>query len=118
MIVDDEPDVLETIGTIIEHEGYEIVKVKNGQDCLEKIEKKIPDLILLDIMMPGLTAREVVNGIYKKKKFSKIKIIYVTAVDLSEKEKKDLLKQKQVIAFIQKPFKIEEITSNVRKALK
>jgi CheY-like chemotaxis protein len=109
MVVDDEPDNRTTVKTILEREGYEVVTAVNGDDCLKKLkaDKVKPDLILMDIMMPGTPVRKVVEQI------TDIKIAYLSVVRTSEAEKEDLLKQKNIIGFLQKPFDVDEIIKKV-----
>ena len=67
MVVDDEADIRSSVKTILEKEGYEVITAVNGDDCLKKLEKGKPDLILLDIMMPGTPVREIVKKIKEVK---------------------------------------------------
>jgi len=62
MIVDDEADIRETIKTILEREGYNTILAIDGDDCLKKLETVKPNLILLDIMMPGTPVRDIVKA--------------------------------------------------------
>lgn len=59
MIVDDEPDILYLVKRILEREGYEVVDASNGEDALKKVKGEKPDLILLDVMMPGMDGWDV-----------------------------------------------------------
>lgn len=111
MIVDDQPDIRTTVKTLLEKNGYRVVTAVNGNDCLEKLKKMIPDLILLDIMMPGMPAKTVVE------KIKKPKIIFFSVVRTSEAEKENLLKNPIVVDFIQKPFKINEFLGIIKKNL-
>ena len=64
MIVDDEPDIKETVKTILEKDGYTVITAINGDDCLKQLETGLkPDLILMDIMMPGTPVREIIPKI-------------------------------------------------------
>lgn len=110
MVVDDEPDNRLTIKTVLEKNGYVVVTAVNGDDCLKKARKEKPDLILLDVMMPGTPVREVVP------KLKGIKIAYLTVVRTSEAEREDLVKGKNIVDFIQKPFEIRDLVRRVRKA--
>ena len=74
-------------------------------------------MILLDIMMPGVTAKEVVEEISKAEEYSRIKIIYVTAVNVSEAEEKDMLKLKHVVGFIKKPFNLKEMIGEIKNVI-
>jgi DNA-binding response OmpR family regulator len=109
MIVDDDPDIRMTVKTIMEKEGYEVIEAVNGDDCLKKLESLNPDLILLDIMMPGTPVNEVV------KKIKGIKVVFVSVVRTLEAEKEGLTNQKNVVGFIHKPFDIAELIKSVKK---
>lgn len=109
MIVDDEPDVRNTVKTVLEKAGYKIISAENADDCLKKLKTVKPDLVLLDIMMPGTPVREAVP------KMGKVKIAYLSVVRTSEAEKEDLMKSKNIVDFIQKPFDINDLLKRVKK---
>jgi DNA-binding response OmpR family regulator len=111
MIVDDEPDIRDTVKTILKKEGYNVVTAVSGDDCLKKINEK-PDLILMDIMMPGTPTKDIVN------KIKGIKIAYLSVVRVSEADKEDLMKNKNIVDYIQKPFNVKELVMRVKKILK
>ena len=108
MVVDDEDDIRNTVKTILEAQGYKVVTAINADDCLEKLKKNKPDLILMDIMMPGTPVREAVPKI-------KQKIAYLSVVRTSEAEKEELMKSKNIVDFIQKPFDVKELVKRVGK---
>ena len=112
LIVDDEPDIRDSIKTILETNGYIVEIAIDGDDCLEKISKVKPDLILLDIMMPGAPVEEVI------KKISGIKIAFMSVVRISEARKKGLFKQENIVDFLQKPFNISDLVNRVGLILK
>ncbi len=110
MVVDDEPDNITTVKTVLENNDYDVISAVSGDDCLKKLKgKKKPHLILMDIMMPGTPVREVV------KKIKGIKIAYLSVVRTSEAEKEELTKEKNIVDFIQKPFDIQELLEKVKK---
>jgi CheY-like chemotaxis protein len=116
MTVDDEPDIRSTIKTVLETAGFEVATAVNGDDCLAKLAKlakegRKPNLILMDIMMPGTPVREVLQ------KIDGIDVVYLSVVRISEAEKEDLLKQKNVVGFIQKPFDIDDLVKRVKNIL-
>lgn len=111
MVVDDEPDILNTIKTVLQKQGYNVITAVNGDDCLRKLRTEKPDLILMDIMMPGTPVRDIVP------KIKDIKIAYMTAVRISEAEKEELFKNKNIIGYIQKPFDIDKMLNQVKKML-
>jgi len=109
MIVDDEPDIRSSVKTILEKEGYKVVSATNADDALKKLATIKPNLILLDIMMPGTPVREAVP------KMKGVKIAYLSVVRTSEAEKEELTKSKNIVGFIQKPFEIKTLIQNVKK---
>ena len=110
MVVDDEPDITIPVKEVLERNKYEVVTAVNADDCLKKVQAgEKPDLILMDIIMPGTPVREVVP------KLGKIKIAYLSVVRTSESEKKDLMKNKNIVDIIQKPFKLTELVKRVKK---
>lgn len=109
MVVDDEPDIRDTVRTVLEKNGYRVVTAVNGDDCLKKLPKQKIDLILMDIMMPGTPVGKVVEKIKKNR------IAYLSVVRTSEAEKEDLLKSKNIVGFIQKPFDINDLLKRVKK---
>ncbi len=66
LIVDDESNIRLLYKTEFEHEGYEVALAENGMECLEKLERFQPDLVILDIKMPGIDGLETLNQILGK----------------------------------------------------
>ncbi len=118
MIVDDEPDVLLSVAQILEANNYRAIKAKDGHECLDKLKEEIPGVILLDIMMPGLTSKEILGMIEKDSRLAKIKIIFLTAVHLLEAEEEELLDSNQVVDFIEKPFAVRRMLDSIARAIK
>lgn len=111
LVVDDEPDVRDTVKMILEKKGYTVLTAVDGDDCLNMLHEKNPDLILLDIMMPGTPVKDVI------KQIENIKIAFLSVVRTSEAEKQDLLKQKNIVDFIQKPFDVNNLIKRVEVIL-
>lgn len=80
LIADDEPDILEIIQYNLKSEGYEVATAKNGNDALDLTKRFNPDLIILDIMMPGKTGIEVCNILRQQPAFNDTLIIFLTAL--------------------------------------
>jgi two-component system, OmpR family, alkaline phosphatase synthesis response regulator PhoP len=90
LIADDEPDILEIIQYNLQQEGYEVVTAKNGNDALALAKKHQPDLIILDIMMPGKNGIEVCNILRLQPAFNDTLIIFLTALSDEGTEVKGL----------------------------
>ncbi len=106
LVVDDEPDIRESVRMILEKNGYNVITAENGDECLEKV-KENPDLILLDIMMPGTPVSEVV------KKINDIKIAFMSVVRISDARKRGLTVQDNIVDFFQKPFNVTDLIDRV-----
>ncbi len=117
MIVDDEPGVVALIARILEANNYRTIKARDGQECLERVKEDVPDVILLDILMPGLTTREILSALEKDSRLSTVKIILLSAVHLLEAEEKGLLAGKQVVDFIEKSFTTRRLIEAIKKAI-
>jgi len=108
LVVDDEPDVRECVKTILENNGYRVITAVDGDDCLNILHEENPDLILLDIMMPGTPVEEVI------KQIEDIKIVFMSVVRMPIARRRGLCKQDNVIDFIQKPFDASELIGEVK----
>jgi two-component system, OmpR family, alkaline phosphatase synthesis response regulator PhoP len=79
LIADDEKDILELLEYALEKEGYEVYKAKDGEDTLQKAQDKLPNIVLLDIMMPKMDGIEVCRHLRKDPRFDETIIIILTA---------------------------------------
>ena len=111
MVVDDDPDVLFTVGKVLEHSGYHVTPANSGKECIEKLLQKVPDLILLDIMMPDMDGWEVLKEIRGKMALNSLPVAMLTAKSFSENtlRNRDF---KGLIEFVVKPFTKEKMTES------
>lgn len=79
LLVDDEPDILEIIGYNLSQEGYQIVTAKNGKEAIVKAKKELPQLIIMDVMMPEMDGMEACENIRKIPELSHTIIAFLTA---------------------------------------
>lgn len=116
LIADDEPHIVDLIKLSIGEEDYELLEASDGKEVLKIVAKKKPDLILLDIMMPGLDGYEVCRRLRQIPDTRDIVIAMVSA----KKEDYDILTgiDKGAIAYITKPFSPIELQEKVRELLK
>jgi CheY-like chemotaxis protein len=109
LVVDDEADNRTTVKTVLEKEGYIVETAINGDDALKKWKANKPALVVMDIMMPGTPVKEIIP------KMTGTKVVYLSVVRTSEAEKEDLMKSKNIVGFIQKPFDIKDLVTKVKK---
>jgi two-component system alkaline phosphatase synthesis response regulator PhoP len=79
LLVDDEPDILEFISYNLKKEGYRVVCAPNGAEALAVAKKEMPDLVILDIMMPGMDGIETCREIRENEQLKDILVIFLTA---------------------------------------
>ncbi len=115
LIVDDEPNIVIPIEFLMEQNGYSVLVAGSGEEALEIIAKYEPDLILLDIMLPGIDGYEVCEIIRLSPKWQKMKIIFLTAKGRDVDMAKGMVLGAD--AYIIKPFSNVDILENVRKLL-
>lgn len=116
LVVDDEPSARKTIEMLLLREGYVMHFAANGPEALGHIEQNQPDVILLDVMMPGMDGFEVCQIIKDSPSLQHIPIILVTALD----SKKDLARGLDAGAddFLHKPYNSMELRARVRSMLR
>ena len=113
LVVDDEYDIRESVKTVLAHEGYVVRTAVNGEDFLKTVEKVKPDLVILDILMPGLTTKEILGKLKEKK--GSYKIMFLSVVRVSDEEMENLKKLGNVVGYMTKPFDIDKLTGTVKK---
>lgn len=116
LIVDDEQDILTYLSTLLEDNGYNTVLAKNGEEALKQMEAALPDLITLDISMPGKSGVKFYRDMKADDRWKHIPIIIITGV--SEDFKKFISSRQQVPppeGYLSKPIEKEEILALVKK---
>ena len=114
MVVDDEPDILFTVGQMLELSGYEVIKAVDGKECLEKLDEQIPDLVLLDIMMPEMSGWDVAAKIKENPNWNNIPIIFLTAKgDTMSVGMGGLAAEDYIV----KPFNVKDLKNRVEQVL-
>jgi two-component system cell cycle response regulator len=116
LVIDDLPENVFMLQDRLEHEGYEVITAYDGQTGIEKTRNELPDLILLDVMMPGITGFEVCKILANDIKTKNIPIILVTAKIGAEDTKEGL--EAGAFDYIKKPFNKIELLARVNSALK
>ena len=114
MVVDNEPDIVDLTRTVLELGGYNVVTAHSGEECLRKLEDEEVDLVLLDIMMPGMSGWDVFNRINRKS--SKIKVAFLSVLEISDKRKQVLLDE-GLADYIMKPFDKDTLLDRVDRIM-
>lgn len=115
LAVDDESDVLLFVKTTLQAEGYRVLTAPDGPDALETARSEKPDLIVLDVVMPGMDGFEVLEELRKDETTCNIPVVMLTVV--SERERKVSAIERGVRYYLVKPFEVQDLVSKVRIAI-
>ena len=116
LIVDDDKDFLKALKIVLEDKGYVIVTALDGAEALEAARAESPDLILLDIMLPGMNGLKVCRFLKFDENYKDIPIIIVSAK--ADQEDKQLGRQMGAELYITKPFENEELFHAINQLMK
>lgn len=115
VVVDDEPDIVKIVQTMLEGEGFEVWSANDGLEALKLLKERIPDILILDRMMPGMNGTEVISKLKESPQTSRIPIIMLTSMgkldDVSEGY------QKGADGYVTKPFTRARIINAVNVVL-
>jgi len=115
LVVDDEPMARTLLRLMLVRAGFEVSEAENGFDALEKVEGNLPDLILLDVMMPGMDGFTVCQKVRAREETAELPIIMLSAKTDSDSINRGLLVG--ATKYLTKPISPEELTKHVRGAL-
>jgi DNA-binding response OmpR family regulator len=114
LCIEDEPEMIDLIRLILGRRGFEVVGAAGGKEGLEKVRQELPDLVLLDLMMPDMDGWEVYQQMKADEKTKDIPVIVITAKAQSI-DKVLGLHIAKVDDYIAKPFSPQELLSSVDK---
>src|SRR5690554_2058544 len=116
LIVDDTQQNVQVLSQILRDAGYKVLAAFNGSSALNLISKRPPDMILLDVMMPGMSGFEVAERLKKDPKFAAIPIIFLSALDEIEAKMKAF--ESGGVDYITKPFQHQEVLARIELHLR
>jgi DNA-binding response OmpR family regulator len=116
LIVDDEPNIVMSLEYIFKKENFEVFIARDGAEAIEIAEEKVPDIVLLDIMMPNVDGYQVLNHLKNHAELNDIKVIFLSAKNkISDIE---LGLQLGANKYISKPFSTKKLVKEVKEILK
>ncbi|WP_199243141.1 response regulator [Vitiosangium sp. GDMCC 1.1324] len=113
LVVDDDPDILEALSEILEAEGFEIRRARNGKEALDRLEPDPPQLILLDLMMPVMDGWEFAQRMRQKPAVANIPLIVLSADRNVGSKATDI----GAVGHLAKPFELNDLLDMVRRSL-
>ena len=115
LVIDDEPEMLILIKSMLSLAGFEVHTCDNGRMAWDEIVKVKPDVLLLDLMLPGIDGYSLQMKISQNPAMKDMPIVILTALEASRTL---FQKSPQVVGFMVKPFKTEELLTTVQNATK
>jgi DNA-binding response OmpR family regulator len=114
--VDDDPEVLDTLGRVLEREAFDVGLVKSGAEALALLEKRLPDAMILDIIMPGLDGITLCRQIRRDSRYGSLPILFLTAKGSTD----DIVDGLDAGAddYVVKPFELAELRARVHALLR
>ncbi len=116
LIVEDEPDISDLLAFHLGREGYQVVRSRNGADALQQVRARPPDLVLLDLMLPGMDGLEVCRRLRRDPSTAALPIVMLTAK--GEEIERVLGLELGADDYIVKPFSPKEVVARVRAVLR
>lgn len=116
LMVDDEKDIVDLVAYNLEKEGYETLKALDGEKALQLVRTKTPDLVVLDLMLPGIQGLEVCKRIRKDPETASIPIIMLTAKGAEIDKIVGL--ELGADDYITKPFSVKELLARIKAVLR
>ena len=114
MVVDDEPDILTSLKTVLERQSYEVVTVDSGAACIKEIENGFKGVILMDIMMPEMDGWDTIREIIDRGLMDGIAIEIITGKGSRDRQKMNGL-ESYIKDYLTKPFNLEKLISSIKK---
>ncbi len=116
LIVDDEQDIVESLKFVLEAADFNCYCAFNGEDGLRLAKEIVPDLIILDVMMPKINGYKISRLLKYDKKYKDIPILMVTA--RSQEEDKQIGEETGADEYITKPFELDDVVKKVEQYLR
>lgn len=110
LVVDDDPDIVEVVATILNMEGYSVRRAYTGGECITQVQSLRPSLILLDLMLPDMNGKDVMKHLSQHDNFRDVPVIVLSAA----KEAKDSAQEMGAKACIEKPFDLQDLLTAVK----
>ena len=113
LVVDDDPDILEALAEILEAEGFDVRRARNGKEALDKLEPEPPHLILLDLMMPVMDGWEFSQRMKTRPTASAVPVIVLSADRTVSTKAREI----GAVGHLAKPFELNDLLEMVRTSL-
>ncbi|MGR3321353.1 MAG: response regulator transcription factor [Pseudooceanicola sp.] len=112
LVIEDEPNIIEAIGFILSRDGWRVATHSNGVDAVEAVRHRDPDLVILDVMLPGRSGYDILQDLRAAPETLDLPVLLLTA--RGQTKDRELARQYGASAFMTKPFANAEVLEAVR----
>jgi DNA-binding response OmpR family regulator len=113
LVIEDEPNIIEAISFILSRDGWEVKSHSNGHDATEALRIHAPDLVILDVMLPGKSGFDILQSIREDEAWVDLPVLMLTA--RGQEKDRDMAERLGVSRFMTKPFSNAEVLNAVRE---
>ena len=113
LLIEDEPNIIEAISFILSRDGWEVVTHSNGHDALSAVQHREPDIVILDVMLPGKSGFEILEEIRSTAETSALPVLMLTA--RGQTRDREMAERAGVNRFMTKPFANADVLEAVRE---
>lgn len=115
LIIDDEPDIVKTVALALELDGYKVNTAATGTEAMDKIRLYLPDLVIVDMVLPGISGKDIARLIKNNKTYKHISVILITA--LAQEREKEAIENERIDCCLIKPFDLEQLEEKVKELI-
>jgi two-component system OmpR family response regulator len=112
LVIEDEPNIIEAISFILSRDGWEVKTHSNGHDAVEAVRARAPDLVILDVMLPGKSGFDILQDMRKDDELSTIPVLMLTA--RGQERDREMAERAGADRYMTKPFSNAEVLEAVR----
>lgn len=112
LLIEDEPNIIEAISFILSRDGWEVKTHSNGHDALEAVQARNPDLVILDVMLPGKSGFDILQDLRGDAAFADLPVLMLTA--RGQDKDRERAEQYGASRYMTKPFSNSEVLEAVR----
>lgn len=112
LLIEDEPNIIEAISFILSRDGWKVNTHSNGQTAMEALRSKRPDLLILDVMLPGMSGYDILRGVREDDEMAELPVLMLTA--RGQSKDREMAEKIGANRFMTKPFSNSEVLEAVR----
>ena len=113
LLIEDEPNIIEAINFILSRDGFDVVTHSNGHDAIDAVRDRAPDMIILDVMLPGRSGYEILEELRADSVYSEIPVLMLTA--RGQTRDREMAQRAGASRFMTKPFANSDVLNAVRE---